>query len=102
MPTRDEVIEIAKQCFDPEIPVNIWDLGLIYEIEIKDGTHIDITMSLTSQACPAAQSIPDNLKQKINKELKPESCEIKIVFEPLWTPDRMTEEAKKKLGIEDA
>ena len=103
MKLQEQIIEIAKQVFDPEIPVNIWDLGLIYEIKADDAAQTaDITMTLTSQACPAAQVIPDNLKQKIMKELKLKKCDIQIVYEPVWTPERISEEGKRKLGIEDA
>ena len=101
MITRDEVIEAAKQCFDPEIPVNIWDLGLIYDIELKPDTEtVCIRMSLTSQHCPAAKSIPEDLKKKIMETGKAKDAEIQLVFEPLWTPERISEEGKRKLGIE--
>lgn len=101
MMTRDEVIEVAKQCFDPEIPVNIWDLGLIYDIEIKaESGDVHIRMSLTSQHCPAAKSIPDDLKKKLIASGKTKNAEVAVVFEPLWTPERISEEGKKKLGIE--
>jgi metal-sulfur cluster biosynthetic enzyme len=101
MITRNDVIEAAKQCFDPEIPVNIWDLGLIYDIETKgEGESVHIRMSLTSQHCPAAQSIPADLKKKILDTGKTKAVEIQLVFEPAWTPERISEEGKKKLGIE--
>ena len=99
--TRDEVIEAAKQCFDPEIPVNIWDLGLIYDIDLKPDTNaVHIRMSLTSQHCPAAQSIPADLKAKILATGKAKAVEIQLVFDPVWTPERISEDGKKKLGIE--
>ncbi|MBU3759840.1 MAG: DUF59 domain-containing protein [Candidatus Omnitrophica bacterium] len=101
MPTREEVIEAAKQCFDPEIPVNIWDLGLIYEITADD-TKVSVRMSLTSQSCPAAQEIPNQFKKKIQEMLGVEDVTVSIVFDPLWTPERISEEGRKKLGIEDA
>jgi metal-sulfur cluster biosynthetic enzyme len=101
MITRDEVVETAKQCFDPEIPVNIWDLGLVYDIDLKPDTEeVHIKMSLTSQHCPAAQSIPEDLKKKLLATGKVKGIEIKLVFEPAWTPERISEEGKKKLGIE--
>ena len=103
MTTKDEIIEIAKQCFDPEIPVNIWDLGLIYDIELKDsGDTCDIRMSLTSQHCPAAQSIPEDLKNRILKSGKVKTANVQIVFDPAWTPERISEEGKKKLGINES
>ena len=101
MITRDEVIEAAKLVFDPEIPVNIWDLGLIYEIETPDaGENVHIQLTLTSQHCPAAKSIPEDLKSKILATGKVKEVQINLVFEPLWTPERISEEGKKKLGIE--
>ena len=101
MITKEQVIEIAKQCFDPEIPVNIWDLGLIYDIEIKSDENVDVRMSLTSQHCPAAKSIPDDLKTKITSQLKAKTVNIQLVFDPPWTPERISEEGKRKLGIEE-
>jgi len=100
MPTRDEVISVAKQCFDPEIPVNIWDLGLIYDIEIAPETNaVSVRMSLTTQHCPAAQSIPDTLKTKIMSTLNIKDVTVQVVFDPPWTPERISEEGKKKLGL---
>lgn len=101
MVTKEQVIEVAKQCFDPEIPVNIWDLGLIYDIEIREETReVYIRMSLTSQGCPSAKEIPMTLKHKIMKDLGVPCVKIDVVFEPLWTPERITADGKKKLGIE--
>lgn len=99
MPTREEIIEIAQQCYDPEIPVNIWDLGLIYEIETAENESVAITMSLTSQACPAAQQIPEMLRQKILASGKAKDVAVKVVFDPPWTPERITEDGKKRLGL---
>lgn len=101
MITRDEVIEAAKLCFDPEIPVNIWDLGLIYDIDPKAETEsVNIRMSLTSEHCPAAKSIPEDLKTKLIATGKVKAVEINLVFDPVWTPERISEDGKKKLGIE--
>ena len=102
MPTKEQVIEIAKQCFDPEIPVNIWDLGLIYDIDIQPETgEVKIRMSLTSQGCPAAQQIPDDLKSKISQRLGVKNVAVQVVFDPPWTPERISEEGKKKLGLHE-
>lgn len=100
MPTKQEVIEVAKKCFDPEIPVNIWDLGLVYDIDAQ-ADKVHVRMSLTSQSCPSAQQIPNEFKAKIIDELKVKDVSVDIVFEPLWTPERISEEGKKKLGIEE-
>ncbi len=100
MITKEQVIEIAKQCFDPEIPVNIWDLGLIYDIDITpDPPKVNIRMSLTSQHCPAAQSIPEDFKFKIMQALNIKDVTVQIVFDPPWTPERISETGKKKLGL---
>lgn len=102
MVTKEQVIEIAKQCFDPEIPVNIWDLGLIYDIDVKpEANEVNIRMSLTSQGCPSAQQIPEDLKAKIKNDLKIKNVNVALVFDPPWTPERISEEGKKKLGIEE-
>ena len=102
MTTKEQIIDAAKLCFDPEIPVNIWDLGLIYDIEVKPETQsVNIRMTLTSQHCPAAKSIPDDFKKKIGAlPDAPKEVAIEIVFDPVWTPERISEEGKKKLGIE--
>lgn len=101
MITKEQVIDVVKQCFDPEIPVNIWDLGLIYDIEIIENA-VQIRMSLTSQACPSAQQIPDNLRHKLMTQLSPSEVKIEVVFDPPWSPERITDEGKRKLGIGDA
>ena len=98
--TKEQVIEIAKQCFDPEIPVNIWDLGLIYDVDVKPEDEVVIRMTLTSMGCPSAQQIPEDLKKKIEGSLHPKKVDVKLVFDPMWTPERITEDGKKKLGIE--
>ncbi len=100
MITRDQVIEVAKTCFDPEIPVNIWDLGLVYDIEVKEGDAVFVRMTLTTQHCPAAKAMPEDLKTKIKNALKIENVDIQLVFEPVWTPERISEDGKRKLGID--
>ena len=101
MITKDQVIDIAKQCFDPEIPVNIWDLGLIYDITVKPETNdIHIRMTLTTQNCPSAKEIPTTLKTRIQGQLQPNSVEVEVVFNPIWTPERISAEGRKRLGIE--
>lgn len=102
MPSRDQVIEACKQCFDPEIPVNVWDLGLIYDIQIQESGAVFVKMSLTSQFCPAAQQIPNQVRMKITETCGTQDVEVEVVFTPAWTPERITEDGKKKLGIEDA
>ena len=100
MLTKEEVIEAAKQVFDPEIPVNIWDLGLIYDIELDPQTEsAEIRMSLTAPNCPAANSLPQALRTRLLQTGKLKEVEVEIVFEPKWTPERISEEGRKKLGL---
>lgn len=101
MVTKEEIIEVIKQCYDPEIPVNIWDLGLIYDIHLdSQAESTDIRMTLTSQGCPSAREIPMMLKSKLEDQLKLKAVEIEVTFDPPWTPERISEEGKKKLGLD--
>lgn len=100
MPTKEEVVEITKQCYDPEIPINIYDLGLIYEIDAKpDSVHVK--MSLTSAACPAAQALPEQVRERLTSALGLKNVNVEITFDPPWTPERISPEGRKKLGIPD-
>lgn len=100
MLTKEEAIEIVKQVYDPEIPVNIWDLGLIYDIQLDPaGESADIRMTLTTQKCPAAQSLPQMLRSRLLESGKLKEVEIELVFDPAWTPERISDEGRKKLGI---
>ena len=101
MVTKEQVIEVSKQCFDPEIPVNIWDLGLIYDVQIDPNTQaVEIRMTLTSQGCPSAQEIPSTLKRMLEEQLQLKSVEIELTFDPPWTPERISDAGRKKLGID--
>jgi FeS assembly SUF system protein len=96
---KEEVIQALKNCYDPEIPINIVDLGLIYDLKIE-GNKVTVVMTLTAPFCPAAIWFPDYIKQELLKVKGVKEAEVKIVWEPRWTPDRMSEEAKALLGIE--
>ena len=100
MPTSDAVYAELKEIFDPEIPVNIVDLGLIYDVKL-DGTKCDVTMTLTSQACPEAKTIPDVAKRRVNSLDGIDGTDIEIVWEPQWTPQLISAEGRAVLGIED-
>ena len=103
MATKDQVIEVLKQCHDPEIPVNIWDLGLIYDIDLyPENEQVKIRMSLTSQACPAAQQIPDQIKNMLTQKLEFKDVQIEVVFDPPWTAERISDEGKKRLGLSES
>ena len=99
MPTTEEVYEQLRQVYDPEIPVNIVDLGLIYGVAI-DAETAKITMTLTSQSCPEARTIPEVMKRRVNTVDGIEETEIEIVWEPQWGPHLISDEGRKVLGIE--
>ncbi len=101
MPTEEQVVEVVKKVFDPEIPVNIYDLGLIYKIEIPDDDTINIEMSLTSQACPAAQSLPEDIRGRVVGDLGVEAVNVNVVWDPPWGPHLISPEGKKILNLED-
>lgn len=100
MVTPDDVYTELKQVFDPEIPVNIVDLGLIYDVQV-DGEDCNIKMTLTSQACPEARTIPDVMKRRVNSLEGIADTNIDIVWDPPWTPQLISEEGRQILGIED-
>lgn len=95
----DQIVEKIKTIYDPEIPVNIYDLGLIYSIQDKDNGEFYVEMTLTSPNCPVAGSLPGEVQQKIQELDSVNKVEIELVWSPPWTPDRMSEEAKLELGF---
>ena len=104
--TENEVLEIQKQVvdvcklvYDPEIPVNIYDLGLIYGIDVEEGAHVTIRMTLTAPSCPEADFLMEDLRIKVEGLREVSSCNVELVFEPEWNQDMMTEEAKLELGL---
>ena len=94
-----QVMEALQTCFDPEIPVDIYELGLIYEIKVDPSGCVTITMTLTSPACPAAQSIPEDVERKLRAIPGVTDVHVVIVWEPPWDPDKMSEAAKLQLGM---
>ena len=99
VPTQQDVIDILKTIFDPEIPVDIYELGLIYEITVKEDGFVHIDMTLTSPNCPVAESLPNDVKQKVASMEGVVDADVEVVFEPAWTQDMMSEEAKLELGF---
>ena len=102
MPTQQDVITVLKTIFDPEIPVDIYELGLIYEVkfsEAEGGQKVDVQMTLTSPNCPVAESLPNDVKQKVASMEGVVDADVEVVFEPTWTQDMMSEEAKLELGF---
>lgn len=96
---KEQVTEQIRTVFDPEIPVNIYELGLVYNVEVNDRGLVDITMTLTSPACPAAQSIPVEVKQKSDTVTGVTETNVNIVWEPRWETSMMSEEARLTLGM---
>mgnify|MGYP001791778249 FL=1 len=94
----EDVIEVLRQCFDPEIPVNIVDLGLIYDIAIKP-ERVDIKMTLTALGCPMAAEVMTDVRDHLLTLPGISDAGVDIVYEPVWTPERMTEEARWELGM---
>jgi len=102
--TEERVIDILKQCYDPEIPIDLWNLGLIYNIEInnsnKEGmSDIDIVMSLTTPGCGMGYYMADNIKTKLESLEEVNEASVRIVFDPPWRPEMMSDEAREKLGF---
>ena len=96
---KQEVIEKIKTVFDPELPVNIWELGLIYEVNVVPINNVQIIMTLTAPSCPAAQSLPHEVDQKIRELEGINDVFVEITWSPAWSKDLMSEEAKLELGF---
>ncbi|MCB9681805.1 MAG: SUF system Fe-S cluster assembly protein [Alphaproteobacteria bacterium] len=96
---HDAIIDMLHTIYDPEIPVDIYELGLIYAVDIQDDAHVQVKMTLTSPNCPAAQSLPGEVETKVGAVPGVASAEVEVVFEPPWTPDLMTEEARLELNL---
>ena len=96
---QNEAIQVLQTVYDPEIPVNIYELGLIYEVNVSHELNIEIIMSLTSPFCPAAQSMPEEIKQKVGAMEGVKEVEVKVTFDPPWSQDLMSESAKLQLGF---
>ena len=96
---KDKIIEEIKKIFDPEIPVNIYELGLIYKIEIDDKNKVSVDMTLTSPNCPVAESLPNQVKENIMKIKGVSDVDLKLVWEPPWDKDKMSEAAKLELNL---
>ena len=94
-----KTVEMLKTVFDPEIPVNVYDLGLIYKIDVTDDFVVNIDMTLTAPNCPAADFIMEDINQKVCSIEGVKEVNIELVYEPEWTKDMMTEEAKLDLGF---
>ena len=99
MDLKEKVIAEIKKIYDPEIPVNIYELGLIYKIEVDDNNKVLIEMTLTSPNCPVAESLPNSVKDNILKIDGVSDVDLKLIWDPPWTKDLMSDEAKLELGF---
>lgn len=95
----EKVIEVIKTIYDPEIPVDIYELGLIYDVRVSEEADIEIDMTLTSPSCPVAESMPEEVREKVSSLDEANKVEVIMVFEPTWDKDMMSEEAKLELGF---
>lgn len=98
-PLDEQIISALRTVFDPEIPVNIYDLGLIYSVEIDSGTEVRIRMTLTAPACPVAGTLPGVVAEAVRRVPGIEKVDVQLVWEPPWTPERMSDEARLELGM---
>jgi FeS assembly SUF system protein len=95
----EQVVKVLKTIYDPEIPVDIYELGLIYDVYVNETLDVKILMTLTSPNCPVAESLPLEVEEKIASIPTVSSCDVEITFDPPWTKDLMSEEAKLELGM---
>ncbi len=96
---RPRIIEAVCSVYDPEIPVNIWELGLVYDIDIDDERRVHIRMTLTAPACPSAQALPLEVERKVREVGGVSDAFVEIVWEPAWSPTRMSDAARLQLGL---
>ena len=96
---RDKIIEKLKTVYDPEIPVDIWELGLIYDIAIHENNHVDVVMTLTSPNCPVAESLPLEVEQVVLSAEGVKSVNLELTFDPPFSPELMSDEARLVLGM---
>ena len=97
---EERIVDVLKTVYDPEIPVNIYDLGLIYKVDVKDSGDVEIDMTFTAPSCPAADFILEDVRQKVDSLEGVKSATVNLVFEPTWDQSMMTEEARVELGFE--
>ena len=96
---EEKIVDVLKTVYDPEIPVNIWDLGMIYKIDVKDDATVDLDMTFTAPSCPAADFILEDVRTKVDSVEGIKSANVNLVFEPAWDQSMMSEEASVELGF---
>ena len=98
-PLEERVINALKEVYDPELPVNVYDLGLIYELTVSDTSEVNVVMTLTAPNCPVADQIVRDIEEAIRKTRGVKTATVKLVFDPPWTSDRMSDAAKLEAGV---
>ena len=105
MKLKNKIIDILKQCYDPEIPIDLWNLGLIYDIDIKQNDNgisdVKVVMSLTTPGCTMGQHMAEDIKTKVSAMQEIGSVDVEVTFDPPWKPEMMTDEAREKLGFDN-
>lgn len=99
MELKDKIIQELKTCFDPEIPVDVYELGLIYEVNVDPGNNVEVIMTLTSPSCPVAESLPAEIEEKVKNVDGVNEVKLELTFDPPWDMEMMSEEAKLELGM---
>ena len=97
---EERIVDVLKTVYDPEIPVNIWDLGMIYKIDVKEDGNVDLDMTFTAPSCPAADFILEDVRTKVDSVEGVKSANVNLVFEPAWDQSRRSEEARVEWGFE--
>lgn len=97
---EERIVDVLRTVYDPEIPVNIYELGLIYKVDVKDDYDVDIDMTFTAPSCPAAEFMLEDVRQKVEGLEGVKNCNVNIVFEPEWDQSMMSEEARVELGFD--
>lgn len=97
---EERIVDVLKTVYDPEIPVNIYDLGLIYKVDLSDSGEVDIDMTFTAPSCPAADFILEDVRQKVDAIDGVKAANVNLVFEPVWDQSMMSEEARVELGFD--
>ena len=98
MVTMEDIVKALKECYDPEIPVNVWDLGLIYDVNV-DGDKVHVKMTLTAPGCPMHAFISKEVREKLQSLSGVKDVNVEVVWDPPWSPDKMSPEARVQLGI---
>ncbi|NQY29636.1 MAG: DUF59 domain-containing protein [Flavobacteriaceae bacterium] len=95
----EKIVKVIKTVYDPEIPVDVYELGLIYDVMVNEDYDVKVIMTLTTPNCPVAETLPKEVEDKIKSLKEVNDCEVEITFEPVWTKDLMSDEAKLELGM---